>query len=109
MSRVERKKTERIKKKISGKKFICVLFVFFILMNGILMVDDSFRMMMMIEEPKVFGYKKLNNQVHEICFCGEKFYVDEQKIIHVYQSIKSEVEIFIEILKEKKNVICKYW
>ncbi|QZY56535.1 hypothetical protein [Crassaminicella profunda] len=107
MSRVERKNLNKKNKKRSGRKCICMLFMFFILINGILIVDDSFRMMMMIEEPKVFDHKKINEQVHEICFCGENFYIDEQKIYTTYESIRNEVQDCIEILKEKKKVICK--
>ena len=77
MSRVERKKSQTKDKKRSGRECICMVFVFVLLINGILIVDNSFRMMMMIEEPKVFGYKRMNEQVRKICFCGEYFYIDD--------------------------------
>lgn len=109
MSRVERKKLQKKDKNKTGRKFICMLFVFFLLINGILIVDHSFRVMMMVEEPKVFGHKKINEQVHKICFCGENFYVDEQKIYSMYVTVKNETKEFVEILKAKKEVICKEW
>ncbi|MCT4621184.1 MAG: hypothetical protein N4A62_17570 [Marinisporobacter sp.] len=109
MSRVERKKSQKKDKSKTGRKFVCILFVFFLLINGILIVDHSFRVMMMVEEPKVFGHKKINEQVHKICFCGENFYIDEQKLYSMYVAVKNETKDFAEILKAKKEVICKEW
>ncbi|TCO80059.1 hypothetical protein [Marinisporobacter balticus] len=103
MSRSERKKNEKSEKKNIGKKCICIFLLFFLMISGILVVDDSFRMMMMIEEPKVIEHHKINEKVHEIGFCGEKFYIDEEKIYDGYIYIQNQVKYFMTMLKEKKN------
>lgn len=104
MNRTERKKNY---KKNTGRKCICILLMFFLLIGGIWVVDGSFRSMMMIEEPKVFEHNKISEKVHEIYFCGEKVCLDEEKIYDEYKYIKNEVVGFIEVLKEKKKDICK--
>lgn len=107
MGRIERKENEKNQKKDTGRKCICMLLAFFLLVSGILVVDDSFRTMMMIEEPKVIEHHKVNEKVHEIGFCGEKFYIDEEKIHDGYTYIQNQVKCFMTTLKEKKKDFSK--
>ncbi|WP_168198288.1 hypothetical protein [Crassaminicella thermophila] len=107
MSRVERKKLEKNIKKSNKKRiksrFICILFLIFLLISGIWIVDNSFRSMMMLKEPKVFGFNKINERMYEISFCGDKFYIDEQKIYDTYRYVKNEINGFVEVLIKNKR------
>lgn len=109
MSRIERKKAEQKKANRLGMKMFCIFIVLVILILGINEVDNAFRFMMLIEEPKVFGHQKLSDGLHQIYFCGEKFLINEDDIREIYGTIKNEVQVFLRLIKERKDqLVQKY-
>ncbi|KXG75855.1 hypothetical protein AN619_13180 [Thermotalea metallivorans] len=111
MSRVERKKQERLQEKLNErkarKKLLWVIALVFFLVGGIVIVDESTRTMMMFEEPRAFGHKKIDESIHEFYICGEKVLIDEKEIRSGYEQVKSEVEVFLKVLKDKKDQFVK--
>lgn len=103
MSRVERKKNEKIKDKKKPGRYLMMILLFFLLLSGIVIVDDSFRGMMMIDEPRVFEYRKINETMVQIYLCGEKLYVDEEKIKDAYGYVKDETKGLFKTFIEKSN------
>lgn len=92
MSRVERKNQEKNRKERPKYGFVLIFFIVIIVINGIIIVDEASRNMLMMEEAKAFGYKKINDHLHQVYLCGQAFYIDEIKIRVVYQDIKNEVQ-----------------
>jgi len=82
-----------------------LILIFLIL--GIKTVDDAFRTMMLIEEPQVFGHQKLNEDLHQFYFCGEKLLLNEEDIREAYGYLKNEMEVFLKLLKDKKGQFVK--
>ncbi len=107
MSRVERKEALKTNKSKWGKKSFCIVLILSLMVVGIIQVDNSFRSMMLVEGPRVFQYERLNQDIHQVYFCGESFQVDEKKIRETVGYLKKEVEVFIETLKEQKNQFIK--
>ncbi len=103
MGRVERRKQEKIEKKRRHRNNIWILLLLCLLISGILVVDHTLRDRMMIEEPGVLGYGKINKDLYTIYICGQKLYVDRKQIIATCNGIKNEINDWIKILKEEKD------
>lgn len=82
---------------------IALMTLVVLLISGLMVVDHSLRMMLMIEEPKVFAHKKIDEKTHQLYFCGEKIYIDEEEIEKKYTYIKSQIKTLIDMLQETKN------
>ncbi|WZL74618.1 hypothetical protein QBE52_07970 [Clostridiaceae bacterium 35-E11] len=107
MSRVERKEIEKQNKTKSNTKsctkYIALMVLIVLLISGIMVVDNTLRMRLMIEEPKVFSHRKISPKIHQLYLCGEKIYIDEEEIENKYAYVKDEIKTFINILQERKN------
>lgn len=112
MSRIERKKEEqaqiRVREKRVRGKLLWIVVLFFLLFGGVTAVDESIRWMMMLEEPKAFGYNKISNSLHELYICGEKVFVDEEEIKSTVSQAKNGVEVFLKVLIDKKDQLVKF-
>lgn len=107
MSRVERKQQKKIKKHPMIKG-LCIIGVLLLLAVGIDVVDRSYRYFMMIDESRALGYTKIDDRTHQIYFCGEAFYIDEEKIAGTYGQIKNDVErVANELLDLRKQLVEK--
>lgn len=108
MSRADRKKNDKSKENNKiGRKLFCISILLFLLIFGIKTVDDAFRSMLLIDEPKVFGHLRLDESVHQIYFLGEKVFVNEEDIREVYGYMTNEVEVFIQMIRDKKGQLVK--
>lgn len=74
---------------------------------GILKVDESFRSMMLMDGPGVIQYERLNEDIHQVYFCGESVFIDEKRIRETMGYVKEEIEVFIEHLKNQKDQLVK--
>lgn len=107
MSRVERKKEKKSKKKNTKKLSVSIITLIILAGSGIWTVDEAFRERMLIEESMLFRWEKVDTKTHEVWFCGEMFYIDEQKIQDAYTYVKDGVMDMAEevkvIYEEHKN------
>ncbi|AOT68538.1 hypothetical protein [Geosporobacter ferrireducens] len=100
MSRVERKEKEKKEKKHPIYRYILIATIFLIIFSGIIIVDEAVRSMLMTEEPKAFGYKKIDATIHQIYFCGQKIYIDEIEVRGQYLQWKADVQDLWKQLKD---------
>ena len=108
MSRVDRKKNNETKENHKvGRKLLCISIIMFLLVFGIKTVDDAFRAMLLIDEPKAFGHLKMDENIHQIYFCGEKLFLDEEEIRVAYGYVINEVESAIQMIKDRKDQFVK--
>lgn len=101
MGRIERKQGLNNNKNKPIRKTFCILMIFLLMILGIIKVDDSFRNMMKIDGPKVFQYERLNQDTHQVFFCGESFRVDERKIRETMSYFRREINVFLETIKNQ--------
>lgn len=100
MSRVERKEKEKKEKGHPIYQYILIVAILLTILSGIVIVDEAVRSMLMTEEPKAFGYKKINETVHQIYFCGQKIHIDEIEVRGQYLQWKADVQDLWQQLKD---------
>lgn len=86
---------------------ITVLIMVTLLIIGVLTVDKVSRHMMMIEEKKVLGYQQIDDYIHQFYFCGEPYFIDERQVQDKYNSLKTEVQVFIKKIHEGQKQLVK--
>ncbi len=92
MSRVERKEKEKNEKKHPLYRYLLIVSIISMIFSGIMIVDEATRSMLMTEEPRAFGYRKINTTLHQIYFCGQKIHVDEIEIREQFFRGKENVQ-----------------
>ncbi|WP_053957581.1 hypothetical protein [Inediibacterium massiliense] len=107
MSRARKAETKKIEKRQIGKRWLVFPLIMMILISGILFVDRSYRSMMMIHEPKVFGLERINEEVYAFIFCGKNYYINKKEIYQQYNSIKKDIITFVESVKKQKEILLK--
>ncbi|WP_129596741.1 hypothetical protein [Anaerophilus nitritogenes] len=107
MSRVKKNETEKTKKKQAGKRWLILPVMIILLISGILLVDDSYRSMMMIHEPKALGVSRLNENIYTFTFCGKNYYLNKEEAYEVYDYIKEAFLTFVESVKKQKEILLR--
>jgi hypothetical protein len=96
MSRVERKKIKKENKIKRIQNFLIgilsFLFLITLLYTGIIVVDETNRAMMWMDESHFLSYSKLDEKNMEVIFCGDKYLVNIEKISILGSYIKGKMK-----------------
>ncbi|WP_176461796.1 hypothetical protein [Anaeromicrobium sediminis] len=84
-----------------------IVLLMIIMIGGIVSVDNSFRQLNKIEDKMALGYYKITKSLYEVYICGEKLYVDKEKVKDKYMSIKNNIDIFIKDVQNKNEFFDK--
>ncbi len=108
MGRVERKKIEKGNRRKKRYKSILILLIVFLCVSGILIVDNTLRVRLMMEKRNIVEYEKIAGNIHRISFFGKQLDIHEEILRGIPTYVKKEMKYFIEktnsiLYKNKKT------
>ncbi|HHY90635.1 MAG TPA: hypothetical protein GX503_03135 [Clostridiales bacterium] len=100
MGRVERKRLEKENRKKQRYKYIFILWLIFIGISGILVVDHSLRDRMLISQEKLFEYEKVTSDIHRIHLYGKQIDLNEKNLQEITGYVKKEMQHLIREIRK---------
>lgn len=77
-----------------------VLLLVMVLFTGLRVVDQTNRMIMMVDGTSFFDYKNIDSKQAEITFCGNRYLFDVDRVRSNYSDIKDYTIIRVNHLKD---------
>lgn len=103
-TRLERYYQKKRRRKKSNYRKLLILFMIIILIGGLIIVDNSFRSLMGIDDKSVFDYK-YDSEVHTLHLLGENYYLEQDKIDTFIADVKNSFNIITSNIKNIFNNI----
>lgn len=99
--RLERYHRVRKEKKIKRQRFLIVFLMVIFFLTGLVIVDNSLREMMCIEDKGLFDILKIEEN-YDITFIGKNFHIDSKDI---KTFLKVKTDLFLDEVFEIFNTI----
>lgn len=77
-----------------------VILLVFVLFTGLRVVDQTNRIIMMVDETSFFDYTSINSKQAEVMFCGNRYLVDIDRIKSNYNYIKDYTVVRVNHFKD---------
>ncbi len=101
-TRLERYYQKKRRRKKSNYRKLLILFMIIVLIGGLIIVDNSFRNLMDIDDKSVFDYK-YDSKVHTLHLFGENHYLAQDKIDTFVADVKNSFNVITSNIKTIVN------